>query len=229
MTVGMTGPTTLEQIRWSARLYRRSYSNFASAWAEVNTEDFRRRAMDGCDDQTAEALRRFLARFKTYAGRDVRDALQGVIRDEGFAARNLQGQALSDVDMVVAQPAVEMAFDQLMRVRRVGLTIAAKVLAVLNPELFVMWDGPIFLAYCYPDAMGAQTIGAAYANFLVRMQGAARAIVFDAQQNYDVWDVSGQIRDEIGSPDHCTLAKLVDEYNYLTITRGEVDPNNPSP
>ena len=229
MTVGMTGPTTLEQIRWSARLYRRNYSRFADAWAVVNTEDFRRRAMGGCDDQTAEALRRFLAQFGGFTGRDVRDAVQRVIQGQDFAAKNLQDQVLTRVDMDFARDAVETAFSQLVSAHGVGYTIAAKVLAVLNPELFVMWDTDIFLAYFYGDGMEAETGGAAYANFLVRMQGAAQAITLDAQQNHGVGNPSEWIQAEVRSPDTCTLAKLIDEYNYLTITRGEVDPNNAPP
>ena len=229
MTAGMTRPTTLEQILWSARLYRRNHRNFVRAWASVDTEDFRRRALCDCDDAVAEQLRHFLAQFQAHTGDAARDAIQETLRDREFAARCLRRQRLTDVDMAATRPAVEMAFDQLMGVRGVASTIASKVLAVLNPELFVMWDKYISPAYRYDDAMDVDTAGGRYANFLVRMQGAARAISLDAEQNHGIADPSQHVRDELGLDSRCALAKLIDEYNFLTITRGEVDPSNPPP
>ena len=217
MTTGTRAPTTLNQILWSSRVYRKDFPYFVSAWSAVNTEDFRMRALDGCDDATAEGRRRFLAQFKTYAGGAVRDALQRVLGRPDFPARDLRHERLDEAELTELRPAVEKSFNQLVAIHRVGDTIASKVLAVLNPDVFVMWDTPIFLAYYHR----AETRGATYANFLLRMQGLARAIELDAVENHGVADVANHVCDKLNLRDghRCTLARFIDEYNWLTITR----------
>ena len=191
MPVEMTAPTTLEQIRWSARTYRQDCRRFVHAWAAVNTEDFRDMALHDCDLATAERMRRFLAQFGTFAGTAVRDSVRGVLRDTACAAQNLRDQRLIDVDIAASRPTVGKAFDQLVATHGVGYTIAAKVLAVLNPELFVMWDGPIYLAHCRLGEIDGGSPGATYVNFLLRIQGYAEAIALDAQENHGVTDPRG--------------------------------------
>ena len=226
MTVGMTGPTSFDQIRWSARTYRQNHPNFVRAYAEVNTPDFRGRTLDECDDRTAESLRRFLARFGTHADAAVRASVQAVLQDQAFAARDLRDEHLSGVDIAVSRPTIERAFDQLMGAHGVAHTIASKVLAVVNPELFVMWDNAIYLAYYYAGYFDSMTPGANYANFLLRMQASAQSIALDAREQHEVHDPAVHVCDELGLQDFCALAKFIDEYNYLTITRGVVDPTN---
>lgn len=217
MIANASDPTTLDQILWSSRVYRKDFSNFVSAWAAVNAEDFRVRALDECDDATAEGLRHFLARFKTYAGVQVRDALQQVLRRPDFPARDLRHERLDNADLTVLRPAVEKSFNQLVAIHRVGDTVASKVLAVLNPDVFVMWDTAILMAYCQQ----AETRGATYANFLLRMQGLARAIELDALANHGVTDAANHVCERLNlrEGDRCTLARFIDEYNWLTITR----------
>ncbi len=221
-------PTTLEQIRWSAHTYRQDYRRFARAWAAVNTDDFRDSAIHDCDFATAERLREFLAQFGAFAGNTIRDSVRRVLRDPAFPAQGLASQRLIDVDMAASRPAIEKAFAQLVGAHGVGYTIAAKVLAVLNPELFVMWDGHIYLAHYRIGEIDGGTPGATYANFLLRMRGYVEAIALDAQENHGVTDPAEQICAELGlqGPCRCTLAKFIDEYNYLTITRRVADPAN---
>ena len=225
-TVGINAPNTLEQILWSSRTYRQDYSRFAHAWATVNTEDFREGALHDCDDATAERLRRFLGRFGTHPGAATRDSIRQVLRRPDFAAKELRQQRLIDVDMAAYRPTLELAFDQLLAAHGVGYTIAAKVLAALNPGLFVMWDGSIFSEYYRQGEIHGGTAGATYVNFLSRMQRYAEAIALDAQENHSVADPSEHVCEKLGLQGHgrCTLAKFIDEYNYLTITRRATDP-----
>ena len=228
MTVASNAPNTLEQIRWSSRTYREDYSNFVHAWAAVNTEDFRDRALHDCDDETAEKLRHFLAQFGAHTGTITRVSVQRTLQNPAFAVQELRDQRLIDLDMAAARPTIERAFDQLLAAHWVGYTIAAKVLAVLNPELFVMWDGPIFSAYYHLYEIDGGAPGATYVNFLLRMQRCAEAISLDARENHGVTDPAGHVCAELDlqGPGRCTMAKFVDEYSYLTITRGAVDPTN---
>ncbi len=227
-TVGINAPNTLEQIRWSSRTYRDVCSRFVPAWAAVNTEDFRDSALHDCDDATAEKLRHFLAQFGTRASVVTRDSVQEVLRNPDFAAQELRDQRLIEVDITASRPTFEKAFDQLLTAHGVGYTIAAKVLAALNPELFVMWDDCIFLAYYRLAEIDGGSAGATYVNFLLRMQRCAEAIALDAQENHSVADPAEHVCEKLGlqGPGRCILAKFIDEYNYLTITRCAVDPTN---
>lgn len=222
MNVDAQDPTTLDQILWSARVYRQDFPRFVSAWAAVNTDDFRMKALDDCDDATAESLRDFLGTFGTHAGARVRDGLQRALGKPDFLARELRYERLDTADMAALRPTIQGSFNQLFAVPYVGGTIAAKVLAVLNPDFFVMRDGPISLAY----SQQGDTPGARYANYLLRMQGLARAIARDALENHGVAEPAGHVCDRLGlrERERCTLAKFIDEYNYLTITRGTVCP-----
>jgi hypothetical protein len=180
------------------------------------------KALDDCNDATAKGLRDFLGAFGTHAGVEVRDGLQRALSKPDVLARDLRYERLDKADITALRPTIEKSFNQLMAVRCVGGTIAAKVLAVLNPDFFVMRDRPIFLAYCQQG----ETPGATYTNFLLRMQGLARAIARDALENHGVADPAGHVCDRLNlrDGDRCTLAKFIDEYNYLTITRGAVYP-----
>ena len=193
MNVDAQDPTTLDQILWSSRVYRKDFPRFVGAWAAVNTEDFRTKALDDCDDATAEGLRDFLGTFGTHAGVAVRDGLQRALSKPDFLARDLRYERLDKADIAALRPTIEKSFDQLLPVHGVGGTIAAKVLAVLNPDFFVMRDGPISLAYFQQG----DTPGATYTNFLLRMQGLARAIARDALENQGVAEPAGHVCEKL--------------------------------
>ena len=105
------------------------------------------KALDDCDDATAEGLRAFLGAFGTHPGAEARDGLQRALARPDFLARDRRYERLGTADMAALRPTIEGSFKQLFAVRGVGGTIATKVLAVLNPDFFVMRDGPISLAY----------------------------------------------------------------------------------
>jgi len=96
----------------------------------------------------------------------------------------------------------------------VGHTGASKVLHMLAPSFFVMWDGKIREHY------GLQERGDDYFRFLVEV---ARPMICGAVESYSrdrgVGDYSRareELERELGKP----LTKVVDEYNWLTITKG---------
>lgn len=87
-TVGINAPNTLESIIWSSRTYRADYSRFVQAWAAVNTEDFRDKALHNCADATAKKLGQFLAQFGTHTSTAIRYSVQEVLQNPALAARN---------------------------------------------------------------------------------------------------------------------------------------------
>ena len=103
-----------------------------------------------------------------------------------------------------------------------GDTAASKLLHILQPGLFVMWDGPIWYAF----QSQARQVGRrfTYSAFLEQMQGMARDVCDDCQQLGVDGDPALHLSASLGYSPPKTLAKYVDEYNWITITRGAVLP-----
>ena len=95
--------------------------------------------------------------------------------------------------------------------RRYEKVATSKMLhAAVNPELFVMWDGEIMRGYEIIHGNGR-----AYAHdFLPKMQLLARESVCQAKEKSPCRSYP--------RPGH-TLAKMIDEYNYVKFTLGDKD------
>jgi hypothetical protein len=88
-------------------------------------------------------------------------------------------------------------YSTLSKVKGVEYTGASKVMHLFNPNLFVMWDGYIRNKYRFKNDVQS------YINFQKRMQEKFRGIE---------WKETDK-----------TLAKAVDEYNYVTITLPQLE------
>lgn len=101
----------------------------------------------------------------------------------------LEEKHLMETNLVEHRAMVIDVFDKLKAIRGVQSTGASKVLHLLNPEMFVMWDKYI---------RGKADDGAGYFQFLL-----------DCQQRFQGLRPNGKNR---------TMAKCIDEYNYITKT-----------
>ena len=103
------------------------------------------------------------------------------------------------------------AFGYLTSCLGVGGVVASKMLSALRPGLFVMWDGAIATAY------GFETTSAGYRRFLQLMAPAAQKI-------RELWGSgNGDLEDYLkpeGRAWRPTLAKALDEWHWVRITRG---------
>lgn len=119
---------------------------------------------------------------------------------------NLQN---ADLDILVA------AYEVLLGVHGLGPTAAAKVLFALHPETAMAWDEAIRAVL----NIGANEQG--YRDMLVHSKHEAEMLIADASRCGigNRQDIPGIV----GSPDR-TLARLLDEYNWITITNGHQIP-----
>ena len=92
-------------------------------------------------------------------------------------------------------------------------TLAAKVMGVLNPWLFVMWDDSIALHY------GSSFSGEGYMDFLRKMQILAQSCLSDFAQRFMQENLATHLSRKLGYDPPLTLAKYLDEYNWITITK----------
>ena len=164
-------------------------------------------------------LRRFLNRWGArYQANpeQLRDALQKIRKDF---------KLLSDTNILDVRFLKEITKDPIYKIiERIYETVAtcgkrrestgtAKILHMLQPELFVMWDGSIRPAYA------AKTSGFSYAfEFLPRMQMVARKAVKELQQEFGL-SVQGAVK--LLCPCGHTLARVLDEYNYAKYNFGK--------
>jgi len=87
--------------------------------------------------------------------------------------------------------------------KNVGFTATTKIMHMVIPDLFVMCDGSIRKAY------GCEGNSEGYLNFLYRMQKAAQKLIAEKRK--------AEICKELHNGDR-NLTKIMDEYNYYTIT-----------
>ena len=98
--------------------------------------------------------------------------------------------------------------------KRNEATGASKILHLIYPELFVMWDGAIRGGY----GSGGKYEGVQYVDFLRRMQMLANYAIEQVKRECDV---SRDVAIERLQCDGHTLAKTLDEYNYVKFTLNE--------
>ena len=93
-------------------------------------------------------------------------------------------------------------------------TDASKIIHTINPKLFVMWDRNI-----RKGVMGGETIQYAdyYIIFLQRMKNELRELISSCRENSDYGEEES-IKVIEGLCDGKTIAKLIDEYNYMNYT-----------
>lgn len=125
------------------------------------------------------------------------------------------------VDNRTVRQVTEQLYQRFNAVPHIGPTATGKLLHILRPWLFVMWDEDIRHHYAQEcPAIGENAQG--YSAFLKRMQGLAEEVnqAFEqvdlAHEGGPAGYLSAQLR--IDPPK--TLAKYIDEYNWVTITKG---------
>lgn len=90
-------------------------------------------------------------------------------------------------------------------------TVRSKVLHFFNVRLFVMWDDAISISY----GTGPQ----GYLEFLKQMQIEAREAIADFRKLCPSSSVEAFLSEKLGYQASRPLTKLVDQYNWMTITK----------
>ena len=182
----VTGPTTYEQIRWSAAALRRdpaAMGNGVIGNLEANDPQF------------------------TAAMRDATPYLASL------AASVLEFDDLRCATLDI----IESAFNS-VAAHGFNPDTVSRILAALNPQLFVVWNAAIRDAY-FPNH---PPNGATYAQFLSVMRMAALSIANDARTQHGTDNPARRLSAELGIDPPFNLAKFIDDYNWLTLERGMV-------
>lgn len=113
------------------------------------------------------------------------------------------------IDITKNSENIESLYNSLMDFKnkgiiRMGDAAASKILHILIPELFVMWDKKVKQTkrYLY------------YSNFLIDTQNFIKSIKIDFDKSYPGIDIEEFLQDNLKYPLKKTTAKFVDEFNW---------------
>lgn len=144
------------------------------------------------------------------------ERLSKSIRELNERFERLRDEKLSDVDFnneEVAE-AIKRIYTRLIKVENLGPTGASKVMHLLNPELFVMWDNNV-RDKIRPDNEGRKFAGNAdgYLDFLRWIRKELDEAVEDRSLEEIRTEIGGDyVRDK-------TLAKMADEYCWWKVKK----------
>jgi hypothetical protein len=214
-------PTTYAQVRWAAEEYNNGEHGYNGYYRNVYESDFRTSLLKRCSQSDAEKLVRFLNQWKSRRPPELAHVLSTSLPEIINYLAPLIELALDDEELDRSTfDTAEAAFDSLRLVQYVGPTTASKILGVLNPGFFVMWDGPIQKEYFYWEKRN----GYSYQSFLKEMRNSALSIVGDARKKHGIPDPAKTISKEINQRPPFTLAKFINDYVWLTVTRKQKYP-----
>ena len=208
-----------EDIRRGCEEYHRIGHNFDSAYSEYfknKNHDMFNQPITLTHQETyrlVEFLNRFLCRMNySYVGElapHLRNAVHflNLLTSEDILHMDFNARVEIEGNWVSYGEVIEKCYGHLLKCRGVGLTVASKILHTINPNLFVMWDGAIIDGYSLPYA----------GHFLPEMQRLAKCAVSQV-----IKEECLSRNDAVESLAPCgnSLAKVLDEYNYVKFTKG---------
>jgi hypothetical protein len=217
----VTGPTTFEQLRWSANAFRSMADDGLCIAARA--PEFREALHTGGADADWPVLVRYV---NQWGCRIPESKAVGVASAVSVAVPYLEPLSVSALEFndlrCSALDVIERAYDALTEADGVGPTAASAILTALNPQLFVSWGAGIRDAYFPNDRPNGST----YSQFLTIMRMAALSVASDARSNHGIDDPAGQLSSDLGIEPAFSLAKFIDEFNWLTLEREMVFQSN---
>lgn len=215
-------PTTYAQVRWAAQAYDTGEHRYNEFYRSVYSADFRRSLLGRSSEADAERLLMFLNQWKSRRPYRLVPKFSASLPKVACHLAPLSDVAIEDDESGgTVFDSAKLAFDSLVSIPNVGPTTASKILGVLNPGFFVMWDNGIQQKYFNRQKCD----GHAYSIFLKEMQKSATSIVADAHE-HGVEDPAVVISEAIRQHPPFTLAKFINDYIWLTVTRQEKYPGH---
>ena len=161
-------------------------------------------------EQEVECLVSFVNSWSTRMKKDI-PAIRCALNEILPELNQLRHKSVLDVDLC-DQRTSDLIYGSFKRLANFGsgnqVTAASKMLHIINPKLFVMWDRAIISGYG-----GYKCIK--YTDFLRRMQRLANYAINQVEKECGV---SREDAIESLRCDGHTLAKALDEYNYVKFT-----------
>lgn len=113
--------------------------------------------------------------------------------------KKFKGKTIESINFNDYEKEIKHIFQELSRIKGIQYTGASKLMHLTIPEVFVMWDAYIRKAYGFKKGNSED-----YFNFLMKMQEEFKGIKKTKKK---------------------TLAKMIDEYNYVKFTLPALEKN----
>ena len=219
MATEIISPATYGEIVQAAVKYRSTNRgrNYDEAYLKVCTLEFRGALRDN-DAKAFLALRSFLRRFRV---RKAASAKPEEVKAAVWKAADTLGMVLdwelgNDLLGQKELGQIKAAFDELVAVDRIGPVTASKILGVINPEIFVMWDSRIIKNH-FPSLRHNTypATGYHYSRFLLKMEIRAQRVLSDAYHAHGIENPADHLSALLQLPVPFTLSKFIDEYNFV--------------
>jgi hypothetical protein len=129
----------------------------------------------------------------------------GLLRDKKFLTINFNEQVISD--------SIKTIYGKLDPIPYIGSpTTTSKILHLLNPEIFVMWDNAIVEEYHRKNRRVDYT-ARGYLEFLKETQKAVLEAFIEHEK--ETGKTLDKIEEELESKYKKTITKIIDEYNWV--------------
>lgn len=144
--------------------------------------------------------------------------IKEAIRQSSHHFEKLQNETLEEIEINDdVKTTIEEIFNGFRNVevgggRRLGSVGASKLMHIILPELFPMWDGQMIYAYGYKND-GAEN----YISFMKEMQEEAKELLNSCNKTKEVVCNEFEFHRE-----RRTLPKLIDEYNFVLTRKGYI-------
>jgi len=154
-----------------------------------------------------------------------------VLRALDIRQVNFEQNTVVNREQITIQRSVAMCYERLRKsARGLGPTAVSKLLHILQPKLFVMWDRPILDEF-HRRNHRIQDSGTGYCAYLRMMQEIARQVtssfqdaVLDPPATADQTPAA-YLSTQMGYRPPKTMAKFLDEFNWVRISKQmEVPP-----
>lgn len=171
---------------------------------------------------TDEIITGFLNKWGCRLARNNHDFLAKRIKEASVQIKEdlqgLNGAKLIDLDLDRSGNAITRCYQAMVGIGQgFSHTAASKLLHMINPELFVMWDRPMRMSYKEDYAIREDAAG--YLDFMKKMQEGLQKVLKSFPDSKEGCPAEF-LANKLGITTHKTLVKHLDEYNWITITKG---------
>ncbi|MDI6655361.1 MAG: hypothetical protein QME59_05685, partial [Candidatus Hydrothermarchaeota archaeon] len=229
----MSNEINFEKLAWAALYVNEIYepvettdSESIDSYARIMKEEeflkkIRREVSELPDERDVEQklIRDFLNKWRCrITGKKIENCAKEVVKKVNELESLIRELARHEIKIESADLSgnsahIQELFDAIDGIEEFGPTTTSKILHIINPSLFVMTDKEIRGRYKIGDG------GEDYVKFLIKMQEIARAVIEDFNSLYARNDPAGFLSEKLKLPLPLTLARYIDQYNWITITR----------
>ncbi len=210
---------TFNKVARAAEIYfvekAEKYRRYWNAYQRVNCQALRDRLLCHPDRASLNEVIRFLNNWRCRLNYEsFRPVLCEALEENLDRISSIHDDRLElSYSVRSKMETVQIVFQKFLTKPKMGPTVASKVLGLLNPSLFVMWDEPIQRAYGY------RTANPNYSAFLMHMGEAAQKVVTTCSSGKPAQELGAKYGSDFGGP--FPISSLINYYLWLTFTQQE--------